>query len=122
MAKTMKRTSAFIALGRGLTAGLRGGPGLGKRLVALPRMITATARGQYDGGVRLAMMAAATVFIASPVDLMPELFLAVFGLADDALMIAWLAGTVLAETERFLAWEARQRAVKPGTIVRTDHR
>jgi uncharacterized membrane protein YkvA (DUF1232 family) len=119
MAKTMRRTTAFIALGRGLTAGLRGGPGLGTRLAALPRMIKATAQGRYDGGVRLAMMTAAAAYIASPVDLMPELLLAVFGLADDALMIAWLAGSVLAETERFLAWEARERVMEPGVVVRT---
>jgi hypothetical protein len=117
MAKTMKRTAAFAALGRALFAGLRGGPGLGKRLAALPRMLKATASGEYDGGVRLAMMAAAVAYVASPVDLMPELFLTVFGLADDALMITWLAGSVLAETERFLAWEKSRSLVMPGHLV-----
>ncbi|HEY0698607.1 MAG TPA: YkvA family protein [Micromonospora sp.] len=118
MARTMKRTAAFAALGRALLSGVRGGPSLGARLAALPRMVRATATGRYDGGVRLAMMAAATFYVLSPVDLMPELFLAVFGLADDALMVAWLAGSVLAETERFLAWEARQATVIPGHVRR----
>lgn len=117
MAKTLKRAAAFGALIRALTAGLRGGPSLGRRLVALPRMIKATARGEYDGGLRLAMMAAATAYIVSPIDLMPELFLAVFGIADDALMVTWLAGSVLAETERFLEWEARRQTVIPGHLV-----
>jgi uncharacterized membrane protein YkvA (DUF1232 family) len=117
MAKTLKRTAAFAALARALTSGVRGGPSLGKRLAALPRMLRATARGDYDGGVRLAMMAAATAYVVSPVDLVPELFLTVFGLADDALMVTWLAGSVLAETERFLEWEARRRAVIPGHLL-----
>lgn len=118
MAKTLKRTAAFAALARALTTGVRGGPSLGRRLAALPRMIRATARGQYDGGLRLAMMAAAAAYVASPVDLVPEAFLMVLGLADDAVMVTWLAGSVLAETERFLEWEARRESVIRGHVVR----
>jgi uncharacterized membrane protein YkvA (DUF1232 family) len=109
MAKTLKRTAAFTALARALMSGSRGGPSLGRRLAALPRMIKATARGEYDGGMRVAMMAAMTAYVVSPVDLVPEAALLVFGLVDDALMITWLAGTVLSETERFLEWE-KERA------------
>ena len=117
MAKTLKRTAAFTALARALTSGVRGGPSLGTRLAALPRMIRATARGEYDGGLRIAMMTAAAVYVASPIDLVPELFLTFFGLADDMLMVTWLAGSVLAETERFLAWEAKRGSVIPGHAV-----
>jgi uncharacterized membrane protein YkvA (DUF1232 family) len=117
MAKTLKRTAAFAALARALTSGVRGGPPLGRRLAVLPRMIRATARGEYDGGVRLVMMTAAAIYVASPVDLVPELFLAVFGLADDVLMVTWLAGSVLAETERFLVWEANRGSVISGHAV-----
>ena len=117
MAKTLKRTAAFVALGRALTAGARGGPGLGTRLAALPRMIRATSRGEYDGGLRLAMMTAATIYVVSPLDFVPEAFLMMFGLVDDVVAVTWLAGAVLAETERFLAWEARQKAVIPGTVL-----
>ncbi|MEH1016348.1 DUF1232 domain-containing protein [Micromonospora sp. CPCC 206060] len=117
MTKNLKRTAAFTALARALTAGARGGPSLGARLMALPRMVGATFRGEYDGGLRIAAMAAATAYIASPVDLMPELFLTVFGLADDAIMVTWLAGAVLAETERFLEWEALKESVIPGHVV-----
>lgn len=111
MAKTLKRTAAFTALGKALTSGARGGPSLSKRLAALPRMIRATARGEYDGGMRLIIMAAATAYVVSPIDLVPEAFLFVLGLADDAVMIAWLAGTVLSETERFLEWEKQRERV-----------
>lgn len=111
MAKTLKRTAAFTALARALTSGSRGGPSIGKRLAALPRMLKATARREYDGGVRVALMAAATAYIISPIDFIPEAVFLVFGLADDAVMITWLAGTVLAETERFLEWEKQRDRV-----------
>jgi uncharacterized membrane protein YkvA (DUF1232 family) len=111
MAKTLKRTAAFTALARALMSGARGGPSVSKRLVALPRMMKATARGQYDGGMRVALMAAATAYIVSPIDVIPEAFFLIFGLADDALMITWLAGSVLSETARFLEWEKQQERV-----------
>jgi uncharacterized membrane protein YkvA (DUF1232 family) len=111
MAKTLKRTAAFTALARALMSGSRGGPSLGRRLAALPRMIKATTRGEYDGGMRVAMMAAMTAYVVSPIDVIPEAFVLVFGLADDALMITWLAGTVLSETERFLEWEKERARV-----------
>ncbi len=111
MAKTLKRTAAFTALARALMSGSRGGPSLGRRLAALPRMIKATTRGEYDGGMRVAMMAAMTAYVVSPIDVIPEAFVLVFGLADDALMITWLAGTVLSETERFLEWEKERACV-----------
>jgi uncharacterized membrane protein YkvA (DUF1232 family) len=111
MARTLKRTAAFTALAKALMSGARGGPSIATRLAALPRMLRATARGEYDGGMRVALMAAATAYVVSPIDVIPEAFLFVFGLADDAVMIAWLAGTVLSETERFLAWEKERDRV-----------
>jgi uncharacterized membrane protein YkvA (DUF1232 family) len=113
MAKTLQRMAAFRALWRALTIGSRGGPSLGRRLGALPRMIRATWRGQYDGGGRLAMMVFAAFYIVSPFDVIPE-FILVFGLIDDVAVVGWLAGAVLSETERFLRWEARRRVVLPG--------
>ncbi|TDB80137.1 MULTISPECIES: YkvA family protein [unclassified Micromonospora] len=117
MGRTLKRSAAFAALARAVAAGARGGPSLGTRLAAVPRMIRATGRGEYDGGLRLALMAAATAYVVSPVDVVPELFLTVFGLLDDAVMVTWLAGSVLAETERFLQWEAGRASVVPGQVV-----
>jgi uncharacterized membrane protein YkvA (DUF1232 family) len=114
MAKTLQRTAAFRALWRAMTVGSRGGPSLGRRLGALPRMIRATARGEYDGGGRLAMMAVASLYVVSPVDLVPEALLLVLGLVDDVAVVGWLAGAVLSETDRFLRWESRRRVVLPG--------
>lgn len=117
MATRLRRTAAFAALGRALTAGARGGPSLGRRIRALPRMIRASARREYDGGVRVAAMAAAAAYIASPIDLVPEGLLLLFGIADDLVMASWLAGAVLSETERFLAWEQRKQLVGDGPAV-----
>ncbi|WP_173158613.1 YkvA family protein [Phytohabitans suffuscus] len=117
MGRSLNRTAAFTALGRALTAGARGGPSLGARLAALPRMVWATITRRYDGGSRLAMMLVATAYVASPIDLVPEAFLLLVGLIDDAVVIAWLAGAILSETERFIEWDARQRSVVPGHVV-----
>ena len=117
MAKTLRRTAAFTALAKALMTGARGGPSIGKRLAALPRMIKASAKGEYDGGMRVALMAAATAYVVSPIDFIPEAAFLVLGLADDAVMIAWLAGSVLSETERFLEWEKARAAVLPGSVV-----
>jgi len=111
MANTLRRMAAFKALWRAITASRHGGPSLGQRVAAVPRMIQAIMKGEYDGGKQLLLMAAATVYIVSPVDLVPEAFLMLFGLADDALLITWLAGSVLAETERFIEWEAKRQPI-----------
>jgi uncharacterized membrane protein YkvA (DUF1232 family) len=108
------RRAALAALWSALRAS-RGGPSLGDRIGAFPRMVGATLRGRYDGKGRLLGMLVAAVYILSPVDFVPELFLSVFGLIDDGVVVVWLAGAVLSETERFLVWESGRRPrVVPG--------
>jgi uncharacterized membrane protein YkvA (DUF1232 family) len=97
-----------------LMRGVRGGPPLGMRLSALPRMIRATFSGRYDGKGRVLGIFLALLYIISPIDLIPEAFFAFFGLADDAFIAVWLAGAVLSETERFLVWERRREASLSG--------
>jgi uncharacterized membrane protein YkvA (DUF1232 family) len=80
-------------------------------------MVKATMNKEYDGGLRVALMAAATVYVVSPIDAVPEALLLVLGLADDAIMITWLAGSVLSETERFLEWEKERAAIIGGSVV-----
>ena len=109
------RKAALTALWTALTASRRGGPPLGTRIVAVPRMVWAIVTGRYDGKARLAAMALASAYIVSPIDLVPEAFLLWFGLVDDAAVAVWLAGAVLSETERFLAWERERARVIPGT-------
>ncbi|HKT04101.1 MAG TPA: YkvA family protein [Rugosimonospora sp.] len=105
------RKAAFLTLWS-VVRGIRGGPPLGMRLSAVPRMLGATITGRYDGKGRLFGMVLALIYIISPIDLIPEAFFAFFGLADDAFVAVWLAGALLSETERFLVWEGRRAAAR----------
>src|SRR2546430_11650305 len=102
------RKAALTALWTALTSSRRGGPSLGRRLAAIPRMLGASLTGRYDGKARLAAMTLAGVYIVSPIDFVPEAFLLWFGLIDDAAVAVWLAGAGLSGTDRFLGGEARR--------------
>ncbi|MEO7069115.1 MAG: YkvA family protein [Nostocoides sp.] len=102
------RVSMVRNLGNALRIATRpGGPSMSERLSAVPRMVRATASGDYQGTsvLRLAALAGALAYVVSPVDLIPEGIFAVFGLADDAMVLSWLAANLVTETEEFLAWE-----------------
>ena len=102
------RWGMIRALGLALRAATRpGAPGMGERLTALPRMVRAALRGEYVGITRgrLLGMLGALLYIVSPVDLVPEGLFAVFGLADKALMVTWLATSLVNDTEAYLLWE-----------------
>jgi uncharacterized membrane protein YkvA (DUF1232 family) len=109
----LRRHTAWTALVRAFRPD---SAGIGRRIAAVPRMIGATARGEYDGKSRLAMVLVSAVYIVSPVDLVPEGFLFLLGLVDDAAVAAFLAGALLDETERFLEWERKRDAI-PGYVV-----
>jgi uncharacterized membrane protein YkvA (DUF1232 family) len=91
---------------------------MGERLMSVPRLFRATFHGEYAGTSRgrLLMVLGAVAYVVSPVDLIPELALSVFGLADDAVVVSWIAATVVNETESFLAWER----TKPSAGARRD--
>ncbi|MEV6924691.1 YkvA family protein [Dactylosporangium sp. NPDC051485] len=111
----LRRRMALTALLRVFKADT---PGIGKRLAALPRMIKATMKREYDGGARLAMLAAAGVYIISPIDAVPEAFLLVFGLVDDLAVAGYFAGALMDELERFLEWEKLRDNVIAGHVIR----
>jgi uncharacterized membrane protein YkvA (DUF1232 family) len=107
MADPLRRRNALIAFLRVFKPGT---PGLGRRIGAIPRLVAASVTRKYDGFWRLVGMLLAGIYIVSPIDLIPELFFGPFGLIDDAAVAAWLAGAILAETERFLEWEGTRGA------------
>jgi len=123
-----RRLGAIRSLATALRTAVRpGSPGPGERLAALPRLFRATFRGDYAGTTRgrLLLILGAVAYIVSPVDFVPEAFLSVFGLADDALVLSWLAASVVNETEAFLVWErSTPRTARaghdtvPGHVVR----
>jgi uncharacterized membrane protein YkvA (DUF1232 family) len=106
---TKSRTFAYVAaVTRALRVATRpGGPSLGDRAAAVPRLVRAVASGDYSGASvgRLALIAAGIAYVVSPVDLMPEAVLGVFGLADDAVVLGWVTTALVEETEKFLSWE-----------------
>lgn len=111
-----RRLAALRALWRAVSQGAgtqSRSPGVGDRLRALPRMVTAAVSGRYAdlGRGRLALFALAIAYLVSPVDLVPEVFLGLLGLTDDAVVALWLAGAFLAETDRFLDWERTRPTV-----------
>lgn len=115
-----RRLSAFRALWYALRkAGRPGAPTLSERARVLPRMVGRALAGRYVGlsRPRLVLVALGLVYLISPIDLVPEALLNVFGLGDDAVVALWLVGWFLAETDRFLAWERTPPDVVDGTIV-----
>jgi uncharacterized membrane protein YkvA (DUF1232 family) len=107
MADPLRRRNALFAFLRVFKPGT---PGLGRRIAAIPRLISASVSRRYDGFWRLVGMLVAAIYIVSPIDLIPELVFGPFGLIDDAAVAAWLAGALLSETERFLEWERTRGA------------
>jgi uncharacterized membrane protein YkvA (DUF1232 family) len=119
------RLGAFRTIVTALRTAVRpGSPGLGERVAALPRLVRATLTGQYTGTTRgrLLMVLGAIAYVVSPIDVVPEAFLTVFGLADDAVVVSWIAATLVNETESFLGWErsvaqgARERGAADATV------
>ncbi|WP_232665415.1 YkvA family protein [Pseudonocardia sp. TRM90224] len=112
-----RRMAALHALWRALSQGSRpGAPGFGERLRALPRLLRGAVSGAYPqlGWGRLTMFLLAIAYIVSPVDFVPELFIPLLGLGDDAAVALWLGGAFLVETERFIEWERQQPTVIEG--------
>jgi len=120
MATAVRRTAAM----RALWAALKGSnePGavsVGQRLGSMPRMLRLgfTGRYPYLAKGRLGLCLLAMLYVLSPVDLVPELFVPILGLGDDAVVMAWLAGTVLSETDAFLRWERAEGEVVIGEVI-----
>ena len=102
------RIASVVAVARAVRMAVRpGGPSMGERAGAVPRMIRATFSGEYVGVSkgRLLLMLGAAGYLVSPLDLIPEAVLPIVGLADDALVLSWLATRLVEETEAFLEWE-----------------
>lgn len=122
MAVRKGRVAAFVMLARALAAGSRPGtPGIGAHLAAVPRMLKLGLTGRYTGlsKSRLVVALLGVLYVVSPVDLMPEVLLGIFGLGDDAFVAAWVAGALLSETDSFLRWEAAQtNRVVVGEVIR----
>jgi uncharacterized membrane protein YkvA (DUF1232 family) len=104
----VNRWGALRTIASALRTALRPGtPSMGERAASVPRLLRATFRGEYTGTSRgrLLMIVAAVAYVVSPIDVVPEAFLSVLGLADDAVVASWIAAALVNETESFLRWE-----------------
>jgi len=114
------RWGALRSLATAVRTTLRPGtPGLGARFASLPRLVRASVSGDYAGTSRrrLLVIAGALLYVVSPVDLVPEMVLPLLGLGDDALVISWVAASLINESESFLQWERdRDRTVRGDVI------
>jgi len=117
---TFRRVAALKALASALWGARKpGAPGIGERFRAVPRMLVQGFTGRYPhlNRFRILLVVAGLLFLISPVDRAAEILLPLLGLADDGLVIAWIAGALLAETETFLAWESESRLAKSKVVV-----
>ena len=108
MARHTSRMGLVTMIARSVRTTVRpGSAGLMERAAAVPRMLSAVTRGEYRGTTfgHVAMLAAAVVYVLSPLDFMPEALFSVFGLTDDAIVVSWLVAALINDTEDFLLWE-----------------
>ena len=114
------RWGALLSLANAVRSASRPGtPGIGARLASLPRLFRATIRGEYVGTsrLRLVCIVGALLYLISPIDLVPVVILPPIGLGGDALLISWIAASLINETESFLRWERDRDHVVRGYIV-----
>lgn len=89
-------------------------PGTLTRIRALPRMLRAMRQRRYPAppwSKRLFWIAG-IIYILSPIDLLPEVFLPIIGLTDDVGLGAFLLAQLRAETGRFVESERGNSALK----------
>ena len=84
--------------------------GFAQRVASIPRMVRDVMSGRFDGigRGRLLIMVLAVVYIVSPIDLLPEAFLTIPGLLDDAGIAAWLVAALFGATTAYRHWERGQ--------------
>lgn len=77
---------------------------------ALARLVSAWARREYDvvPWRAIAMSTAALVYFVNPFDAVPDTLLG-FGYIDDASFLAFVAGALKSDLDRFAEWELNQQ-------------
>ena len=114
------RVAALTALVHALRATRRpGAPGIGAHVAAVPRMLALGLTGRYPGlsKTRLVMALLGVLDAVSPVDLMPEILLGVFGLEMTRWWRPGSRAPSSVTTDAFLRWEADRRRAR-GQVVR----
>lgn len=78
----------------------------GERIAAVPAMLGATLAGRFHGATRKGVLLSLVgiAYVVSPLDVMPELLLGPFGIADDAAIAAMSLGYLVSAVDRYLHW------------------
>lgn len=118
MARRHRMHAATNLAGAVRSATRPGTPSLIQRVLALPRLVRAVRSGRYQGmsSGQLTLMLLGLGYVVSPIDVVPEGLLLVVGLVDDAVILSWLAVSLVRETEDFIAWE-RAGSPAPGAYA-----
>jgi uncharacterized membrane protein YkvA (DUF1232 family) len=92
-----------------------------ERFTAIPGMLGATITGRFPGATRSAvgLSLLGIVYVISPLDLIPELFLGPFGLADDAGILALSVGYLVTASDRYLHWRNGTTQQEGSTSTKT---
>jgi uncharacterized membrane protein YkvA (DUF1232 family) len=117
---TTARSAAFTTAAAHTVAS-DGPTGFLRRLGAIPAMLRDGLTGRFPGLTRgkLMLMTLAALYIVSPIDLLPEALLTIPGLADDAVIGAWLAAALFTSTDDYLLWRGQvSDRVVPGQVIR----
>jgi uncharacterized membrane protein YkvA (DUF1232 family) len=117
---SVRRTAAIRALWAATLAAKHPGvPGVRERFAAVPRMIGLGLTGRYPflDKRRIALAVVAVAYVVSPVDLVPEAFVPLLGLGDDAVVVTWLVGALMAESGAFLDWERGRARTVVGEVI-----
>lgn len=104
---TARQAAAAAAVGRAWRAGSEPGtPSLAERVRLLPSMIADAWAGRFPAlsRSRLALMLLGVLYVLSPVDLLPESALLLFGLTDDLLVTGWVVATTLDKAGEYAMW------------------
>lgn len=120
MARRHRMHAAANLAGAVRSATRPGTPSLLQRVLALPRLVRAVRSGRYHGmsSGQLTLMLLGLGYVVSPIDVVPEGLLLVVGLVDDAVVLSWLAVSLVRETEDFIAWE-QAGSPAPGAYAHT---
>ena len=99
-----------------------GPTGFLRRLASIPAMLRDSLTGRFTGIGRgkLLLMGLAALYIVSPIDFLPEALLTIPGLADDAVIGAWLVAVLVTSTDDYLSWRGETVTaanVVPGVVV-----
>jgi uncharacterized membrane protein YkvA (DUF1232 family) len=88
-----------------------------QRITAVPAMVRDTLTGRWAGAPRLRVVGglAGVLYVLTPIDILPEILLGPFGIADDLAMAAVSVAALLSAAEDWLdARDAAAGSTAPG--------